>query len=184
MAITPVNPSSPLGKLKTQSLAATSKKSTAQTQATDKVTNSSREPGYGLRVYSQTTLDQLKSIVNEAAQYLNVDLNTVDVTPEGTANTIANFAISMYGLYKQQNPDLSEEEAPSKYDEMIRGAIDTGFNEALKILGGLGINDEQTMSGIQQTYDLIQQKLDNFFETKRAELAQTENKEAVTNPVI
>jgi len=122
-----------------------------------------RDQGFGLRVYAQETLSRLSAIVNESAKNLGVNLETYDASPEATADRIAGFAIGMFSLYKKQNPDLTEEEALAKYEKYIGRAIDKGFNEALKILGGLGVTDAQTMDGIQMTYNLIQEKFSNFF---------------------
>jgi len=123
----------------------------------------SRDSNYSFKVYTQATLNRLAAVVNMSAAELGINLETYDASPEATADRIAGFAISMFSVYQKQNPELSEEEALAKYEPYIKRAIDKGFNEALKILGSLNINDDQTMSGIQQTYDLIQEKLDNFF---------------------
>lgn len=129
-----------------------------------------RDKNFAFRLYGQASLSQIANMVNVAAEEIGVDLNTFDASPESTADLISGFAISMYSVYRKQNPDMGEEEALAEYGKMIHGAIDKGFTEALQILQGLNVKDEGVMTGIQKTYDLIQEKLGNFFAAKRAEL--------------
>lgn len=129
-----------------------------------------RDTTFALRLYSQKTLDQLKSVMQEAANKLGIDLNTVDASSEATANRIVNFALGMYGTYQKQHPEMSEEERLAKYEKLITNAINKGYGEAVGILQGMGVSDKQTMAGIQKTHDLIFQKISNFFESRRAEL--------------
>jgi hypothetical protein len=131
-----------------------------------------RDTTFAFKVYTQETLSKLAAVARDAADQLGVDLNTVDASPEATADRITSFAFGMYSTYRKQHSELTDEEALDKYEKVISRAIDKGYNEALKILDGLGINDEQTMSGIAKTHELIFQKLDNFFSEQRSLLAQ------------
>ncbi|HPM77938.1 MAG TPA: DUF5610 domain-containing protein [bacterium] len=128
-----------------------------------------RDKNFAFKLYSQTTINRLNAAIDQAYGELGVEVGAFEPTPEGTATFITDFVIGMYSVFRKQNPDLSETELVDKYEKVIGRAIDKGFNEALKVLQGLNINDEKTMSGIRQTYDLVQEKLNNFYSAKRAE---------------
>ena len=122
-----------------------------------------KDRNYAFKVYTEVTLKRLRAVVGAAAEKLGVDLEALDTSPEATSDRIAGFAISMFHIYQKQHPEMSEEEALAKYDGYIRKAVDKGFNEALKIIQGLCIDSPKIMDDISKTYDLVQQKLDNFF---------------------
>lgn len=128
-----------------------------------------RDKNFGFKVYSQSTINRVAATIKQAKEDLSVNVAGFDPTPEGTSSFITDFVIRMFSLFRKQNPNLSETELIDKYDKVIHRAIDKGHNEALKVLQGLNINDEKTMSGIEQTYDLIQAKLDDFFSARRAQ---------------
>lgn len=88
----------------------------------------------------------------------------LDVSPEATAERIASQTTAFFGAYRQQNPELSEAEAASKFSEIIRGGIKQGFDEAREILDGLKVLEGDIAANIDTTYDLVQEKLDVFFE--------------------
>ncbi|NLH49476.1 MAG: DUF5610 domain-containing protein [Myxococcales bacterium] len=161
-------------------------KSTKKTTDTTKSTSiplndvvAKRDTTFAFKVYTQETLSKVAAVAKQAADMLGVDLNTVDASPEATADRITSFVFGMYSTYRKQHSELTDEEALDKYEKVIGRAIDKGYNEALKILDGLGVNDETTMAGIHKTHELIFQKLDSFFSEQRSLLAQaTESLEA------
>jgi hypothetical protein len=78
------------------------------------------------------------------------------LSPENVSDRIVNFAIAGFGGDK------------SKID-IIRNAIDRGFAEAKRMLGG------ELAEVSQKTYELIQQKLDNWINDGEIEELNTEN---------
>ena len=107
------------------------------------------------------TLDQLKSgeieelEVDEITQKRAQELIGPGgaLSPENVSDRIVNFAIAGFGGDK------------SKID-IIRSAIDQGFSEAEHILGELA-------DVSKQTYDLIQQKLDNWINEDQSKETET-----------
>jgi hypothetical protein len=159
--------------LKTQKDAETKTAKTQSPWQLDKVTI--RDKNLAFRLYSQKTLEKLNEVTQDAAAQLGVDPNTFDPSPESVSDFIAGFAIGAYSIYRKQHPELSEEEALNKYEKLIGGAIQKGYDEAIGILQGLGVNDEQTMSRAQQTHDLVFRKLGDFFDARRAELTESQD---------
>lgn len=139
-------------------------------QPFDKV--SIRDKNLPFKLFSERMLNQLKSIVGDAAARIGVDPATFDPSPESVSDMISGFAIANFGRYHQQHPEMSEQEALDKYQDVIGGAINKGYNEAIEIIQGLGIDDEKTMDTIGRTHDLIFEKLDRFFAEQRERLAQ------------
>jgi len=89
----------------------------------------------------------------------------LDVSPEATADRIVNLSTAFYPQYKEQNPDLSEEEAATQFTDLISGGIDKGFTEAREILSSLNVLEGDIADNIDKTYDLVQEGLKSFLET-------------------
>lgn len=101
----------------------------------------------------------------------------IDTGPEATAGRIADFAMSFFPAYAKQHPDMSYEEQVDSYQKMVEGAVDEGFKEAMQILGAL---PKEVAEGIQQTRDLVDQKLTSIFDHMKGNGAE-EAKTAMGN---
>lgn len=86
----------------------------------------------------------------------------MDFSPEATAKRIASFATGLLGVFRQQNPNLSETEVVDKFEETIRGAVDKGYQEAQQMLGTMNLPGSAT-SQSAQTMGLVHQQFDDFF---------------------
>lgn len=107
--------------------------------------------------------------INEALKALGVDKTIeqstdegLDVSPEATADRIVAFSTNFFPLYLKQNPEMEEQEALSKFIEVIGGGIEQGFSEAKEVLTGLNVLEGEVASNIEKTYELVQQGLTNF----------------------
>ncbi len=89
----------------------------------------------------------------------------VDVSPEATADRIVSMSTGFFSSYRQQNPDMSDEEAARSFVEIIGGGIDTGFADARDILDGLQVLEGDIASNIDATYELVQKGLQDFINT-------------------
>lgn len=110
--------------------------------------------------------------INEALQATmgeNAIQNTydsgLDVSPEATAERIVSLSTAFFSSYQEQHPELSQEEALTKFTDLISGGIDTGFSEAREILDGLNVLEGDIATNIDKTYDLVQEKLNAFLES-------------------
>jgi len=86
----------------------------------------------------------------------------IDVSPEATAERIVSLSTAFFDAFRQQNPDLGEEEALDQFMSTIGSGIEQGFAEAREILDGLQVLEGDIAANIDATYDLVQQGLENF----------------------
>ncbi len=107
--------------------------------------------------------DALKETLGENAIQEASDAG-VDVSPEATAERIVSQSTAFFGAFQEQNPELSLEEALTKFTEVISGGVDQGFTEARNILGALQVLEGDIASNIGKTYDLVQSGLAAFVE--------------------
>lgn len=124
--------------------------------------------------WGQSKLEEsVRSKLMEQFSAAGVDLNAAagqDWSVDATAQRIFDFSAGLYGMYRAQNPDLSEEEAVSKFEGIIRGGVDKGFGEAMEVLSGIGASDD-ILSTAKTTIDKVHTLFDNFFTKLRSELA-------------
>lgn len=88
--------------------------------------------------------------------------NEVDVSPEATAERIVSGSTAFYQAFKEQNPDLTEEESLDEFINVISSGIDKGFDEAKGILESLKVLEGDIETNIDATYDLVQDGLMTF----------------------
>ena len=109
--------------------------------------------------------------INEALKALGVEKTVeqgveegIDVSPEATADRIVSFSTQFFPLYAEQHPEMDEQEALTKFTEIISGGIDQGFGEAKEVLSGLNVLEGDIATNIDKTYELVQQGLTDFIE--------------------
>lgn len=93
----------------------------------------------------------------------------VDVSPEATADRIVAFSTKFFPTYLKQHPEMDEQEALTKYIDVVSGGVDTGFTEAKEVLAGLNVLEGDIASNIEKTYDLVQQGFSDFVEKYNTE---------------
>jgi hypothetical protein len=110
--------------------------------------------------------------INEALQANGVESSVedafqsgVDYSPEATAERIVSFSTQFLGAFREQNPDMSEEESLNAFMDVIGSGIDQGFGEAKDILGGLNVLEGEVSDTIDTTYDLVQKGLQAFVDS-------------------
>ncbi|MFC1603107.1 DUF5610 domain-containing protein, partial [Pseudomonadota bacterium] len=86
----------------------------------------------------------------------------LDVSPEATAGRIVSLSTAFFGAFREQNPELGDEEALNQFMSTIGSGIEQGFAEAREILDGLQVLNGDIATNIDTTYDLVQQGLQNF----------------------
>jgi hypothetical protein len=94
---------------------------------------------------------------------------SVDVTPEATADRIVGFALGLRGIFSRQNKDLSQDEMMTRFETEIRRGINEGFGHARGVLGDLELLSDEVENNVDLTWDLVQQKLSDFFDPAPAE---------------
>ncbi|MBT3203653.1 MAG: DUF5610 domain-containing protein [Gammaproteobacteria bacterium] len=86
----------------------------------------------------------------------------LDVSPEATAERIASLSTSFYAAFKEQHPGEDEATVLTSFIETISSGIEKGFGEARDILEGLDVLEGGIASDIDQTFELVQEKLAAF----------------------
>ena len=130
----------------------------------DVSSTSSSPQGLLLKTALEGINDALKASMGDNAIQKSYD-SGLDVSPDATADRIVSLSTAFFSSYQEQHPQLSEEEALTKFVDIIRGGIDTGFGEARNILSGLRVLDGDIAIIIDSTYDLVQEKLQAFIDS-------------------
>ncbi|MBT4837986.1 MAG: DUF5610 domain-containing protein [Methylococcales bacterium] len=102
-----------------------------------------------------------------------------DYSPEATAGRIVEMATAFFPAYKEQHPELDDETALDRFMEVIGKGIDTGFEDAKKILGGLEEFKGEVADNVDKTYDLVQNGLTDFREKMLEALLIDKDKDEV-----
>lgn len=114
-----------------------------------------------LKTALQGINDALKELGVEKTVQQSVD-EGLDVSPEATAERIVAFSTNFFPLYLKQNPEMDEQQALTKFTDIISGGIDQGFEEAKDVLTGLNVLEGDIASNIEKTYELVQKGLADF----------------------
>ena len=115
----------------------------------------------------KTALEGINEALKELGIEKTVEQNVeegIDVSPEATADRIVAFSTQFFPLYAKQHPEMEEQEALTKFTEIISGGIDQGFSEAREVLSGLNVLEGDIATNIDKTYELVQQGLADFIE--------------------
>ena len=107
--------------------------------------------------------------INEALKVGGVDSNVeeayesgIDFSPEATAERIVAFSTHFLVSYREQHPEMNEEQSLTAFVDIISGGIEQGFAEAKDILGALKVLGGDIATNIDKTYELVQQGLQSF----------------------
>lgn len=118
-----------------------------------------------LSLLLKTALQGINEALKEAGVESNVEdtfESGIDFSPEATAERIVSFSTQLLGSYREQHPEMEEEELLTSFTEIIGGGIDQGFSEAKDILGGLKVLEGDIADSIDKTYALVQAGLKSF----------------------
>lgn len=103
---------------------------------------------------------------------LNKTYTNEDTSPQATAERIVGFATNFYQAFRQQNPQLDDEDGLEQFMQEIGKGIDQGFADARDILTGLKKLEGKVATDIDETYSLTQQGLQDFRERMQQPKAQ------------
>jgi len=110
--------------------------------------------------------------INEALKERGVESSVeeayesgIDFSPEATAERIVSFSTQLLGAYREQHPEMDEEESLTSFVDIIGGGIEQGFSEAKDILGSLQVLEGDIAANIDKTYELVQQGLQSFIDS-------------------
>ena len=89
----------------------------------------------------------------------------IDFSPEATAERIVSFSTQLLGAYREQHPEMAEEESLASFVDIIGGGIEQGFSEAKDILGNLKVLAGDISNNVDKTYELVQKGLQSFVDS-------------------
>lgn len=83
----------------------------------------------------------------------------LDFSPESTSERIVGLSTAYYGEFKERHSSEDELVVLSNFVESISSGIDQGFAEARDILEGLDVLQGEISRSINQTFELVTEKL-------------------------
>ncbi|GHT96951.1 hypothetical protein AGMMS49545_23420 [Betaproteobacteria bacterium] len=98
-----------------------------------------------------------------------------DNSAEATANRILSLSTAFYDGYAKQHPGEDPEKLAKDFVAVIRGGFEKGYGEAKHILEGLKVFDGDVKSGVEKTFELVQQGYDKFLADKLAAINPQKN---------
>ncbi len=124
--------------------------------------------------------DHLESEINKQLEeafgefyHDNDDLEELDLSPEATAERIFEISKGRFESWRDQNPEMSEEELIDSFDEAVRAAIDQGYERAVDIFSGVEIDDAVLESAVE-TVSILHKLLNEHFVDLFAQLDERE----------
>lgn len=116
------------------------------------------------RIADQAPQDQENNAEATTDTGLNKTYSNEDTSPQATADRIVSFATNFYQAFREQNPELNDEDSLEQFMQEIGKGIDQGFADARDILTGLKKLEGKVADDIDETYNLIQKGLQDFRE--------------------
>jgi hypothetical protein len=116
-----------------------------------------------LDVVRERAFAQLRNVVNEARAALGIpEGQSIDTSPDATADRIVNFALQFFSKYSENNGLANDEEGRRQFADFIGSAINKGIGEARDILQGLQVLSGNVNNQIDETADIISRRLEDF----------------------
>ena len=84
------------------------------------------------------------------------------ITPEQTADYIVSAATGFLAAYAENHPDAEGEGMINSFLDLIQGGIAEGFRQARGILSSMDVLNGGIAAGVDQTYELVMEKLESF----------------------
>ncbi len=115
------------------------------------------------RLAIDRVIEQINEHLAETPGFVPIEqVKPADTTPEKTATFIVTATTSFFAAYSENHSEKSGKALLDGFLGLIRPAIEEGFRQAREILLGLDALNDDIGAGIDQTFELIQQKLDDF----------------------
>jgi hypothetical protein len=116
-----------------------------------------------MNVVLDRAMEKLRSVVDQARKDLGLPEGTaLDTSPDGTADRIVTFALGAFEKYAKNHGLENDEAGRSQFASFIGDAINQGITEARGILTALNSLSGEVDGNITKTWDIIQQRLDDF----------------------
>ncbi|MCB0331310.1 MAG: DUF5610 domain-containing protein [Bdellovibrionales bacterium] len=132
----------------------------------------------GLTISAEEIVAQLNEYLAEDLPEGLESLNPEDFTPEATANRIVDQIAGLFPAFRDQNPNLSDEEAVEEFITLANKGIEQGYNEAFDILDGMGaFQIGGVEESISKTLELLKERMADLEVKLRESLGLPEESE-------
>jgi hypothetical protein len=116
-----------------------------------------------MQIVVERAMDKLRSVVSDARAALGLsEDDQIDTSAEATANRIADFALGAFDRWSKNHTGLADDDARKQFADFIGGAIQQGIAEARGILTSLNALSTDVSNNIDNTWAIIQKRLDDF----------------------
>lgn len=124
-------------------------------------------------VINDSVVEQINKAIQEAGIDLKIETDgSFEVSPEGTARKIADFATGYLDAYSDSRLSQPVETRINGFMSLIRGAIEEGFTHARDFLSGVTKLSDTVSQAIDRTFELTQGYLSDF---RSAQLAASQS---------
>jgi len=124
--------------------------------------------------------DSVVEQINKALQEAGIDLTVedahngkLDVSPDATAQRIVGFASGFLDAFRQNHVGEASQAQLHGFMSLTRAAIEDGFQQARLFLEGITKLSDAIEENIDQTFELTNQYLDDFYQAQLAEAPST-----------
>jgi hypothetical protein len=98
------------------------------------------------------------------------DAAGLDWSAEATSDRIVAGTTALLGVFARQHPELSDEVLLARFEDMIRGGIDRGYQQALSILEAVSTFTPEVRELGQRTIAMTHDKLTSWLAEQRKNL--------------
>jgi hypothetical protein len=152
---------------------------------TDKVSVGYGNSGKAVGLTARQIVDKINELIAPAAQKYGWKTAPEVPSPEEAAERIVTHVAGLYQVYKDQHPELDDEEMLERFMAAVRKGVETGYGDAVKILDGFGaFGFDGVQDRVTLTKSLIDDKINAFETQKREDLGLTNATSAETTSAV
>ncbi len=138
--------------------------------------------------FAQTVLrNSVEESMTAAFEAAGIDLSVeslkaseADHSPSATAKLIVDFAVGFFAQFKANHSEEPGNTQIEGFAELVKGAVEAGFNNARDILGKIGDISGEIEADIDETFQLAMKGIDDFAAEQRGVLANLEGNDEVS----
>ena len=123
------------------------------------------DPGFARSVLQDTVEKRLQEALTNAGIEVSTEeiLNQLgDTSPQATAERIVEIATGFLEQHRLSHPDLESARQLEEFVSLVKGAVETGFEEAGAMLSQLGQIPGAVQTDIDMTLGLVMQGVDDL----------------------
>ena len=138
--------------------------------------------------FAQTVLrNSVEESMSAAFEAAGVDLSVeslkaseADHSPSVTAKLIVDFAVGFFARFKANHSEDPGNAQVEGFTELVKGAVEAGFQDASDILGKIGDISGDIEADIDETFQLAMKGIDDFAAEQRGVLEELAGNDQVS----